>query len=180
MRRNIQLEWGTCQVYFHTHAITWLPGTKSPTLEEDREKNESEIRQAILLPCYEVSQVNLTLHSISAGVLRAFFKKLPLNCMKADLLYSHLVFYSSFSPSLPYPSLKDCSGEYTGSIKPFWPEIPLLINHLPGLLISAATPQCKEYGVVCAAEGSGYYKSNEEYIAEDDILWRTLYHKSKK
>lgn len=120
-------------------------------------------REVTPLPCCEVRQVNLKLHSIYVGVLTCFFggglffKRFLLAAVRR-LIYSRSVFHSSFSPSLPYPFLKDWCGEYTGSIKLFWPEIPLLINHLQGPLISAATLQRKELTVVCAAEqGRSYY-----------------------
>lgn len=126
--------------------LTWASlGTKSPSVGEEWRSY------------YAASQVNLKLHIICGGVLSVvvfcFFKRFLLAAVRG-LIYRQSVFHLSFPPSLPYPFLKDCSGEYTGSIKLFWPEIPLLINHLQGPLISAATPQRKAaYSGVCCWAG---------------------------
>lgn len=144
------IEWRRERAGYLTLGSPWDKGS---TADERKKEKWACNRKATPLPSYEVSQVNLKLHSIYAGVHNVFFFKHFLLAAVRRLIYSQSVFHSSFSPSLPYPFLKDCSGEYTGSIKLFWPEIPLLINHLQGPLISAATLQSKgaHSGVCCWA-----------------------------
>lgn len=95
-------------------------------VEESGDKSESvaypawaPLGEATPLPCYEVREVNLKLRSICAGAHNVFSFKHFLLAAERRLIYSQSVFHSSFSPSLPYPILKDRSGEYTGSIKLF-------------------------------------------------------------
>lgn len=129
----------------------WAPlGIKRPPVGERKGGKWGGNREATPLPCYEVRELNLKLRSICAGAHNVFSFKHFLLAAERRLIYSQSVFHSSFSPSLPYPILKDCSGEYTGSIKLFWPEIPLLINHLQGLLISSQSKGAHS-GVCCWA-----------------------------
>lgn len=71
----------------------------------------------------QVSRVNSTLRSIRGVQVWDFFFPLSFqNFLLAAvkrLIYNQSVSHSSFSPSLPNLFLKDCTGEYTGSIKPF-------------------------------------------------------------
>lgn len=89
------------------------------------------------------AQINLHLHSIYAGIQNLYsfnFKCFLLVAVRTTDLQPkclpHIIF-----PLLPYPLLKDCTGKQRGSIRLFWPEIPSLINHLQGLLTSAAMLQ---------------------------------------
>lgn len=69
----------------------------------------------------EVGHVNMeTLQNVQrCGVFLFFLLKNVLVAAVKRLIYNQSVFHLSFSPSLPNPFLKDCTGEYTGSIKPF-------------------------------------------------------------
>lgn len=102
---------------------SWVPqlgshwDTVSTAEGRTREKCACRKKENPLHLADEVSQVNSKLRSIQAGV--HFFVQHFLLAAVKRLIYSQSVFHSSFSPSLPYPFLKDCSGEYTGSIKLF-------------------------------------------------------------